>query len=242
MNTEQKSTSIQFVTLGGSPGSALGGVQKVPTDDLVIFTSSKMKDTAKEVQEKLHNTFKIESEILEVDPFDIMDSVTKIVQKASEKIKEAEDNQTRIKLSMNMTGGTNIMASSMLLSAYIIAGFAGESEMITEARLYYIKEADPSKTEVWAKDEKLIEVPLPRISMKELTQKRRDIMIRVGEQKRIYLDALRRDLEFKSTPALKRHTDLLEQRELLGSEINKKKKMLYLTDSGQLLLSLFRFL
>ena len=240
---KKKDLSIQFVTLGGSPGSALGGVKKIFTERVVLFTSANMLDIGKEVKEIIEDTFKIRSEIIEVDAFNIMECITMIVQKASSEIQEARNMGITIQLSMNMTGGTNIMASSMLLSAYIIASFAGERETIRKVRLYYLK--SERLVEVsdrnWAQNNELIEVPLPRISMKELTKEHQDIMIAVSRSKKISFDHLRVQLRYKSISALNRYTDLLERKELIIIYCSEEQKTLELTDSGRLLVSLFAF-
>ncbi len=241
MGSGNKRISVQFVTLGGSLGSALSGFQKINTERFILFTSENMRDVGREVKKSIEDQFHVPTEIISIDPFDISDCVTKIIEKATKEQLYAWDKGYTIDLAMNMTGGTNIMASSMLLAAYILSGYVGEKQVIQSAKLFYVKSQRTNENpNVPAEEDELIEVPLPKIFVKDLTEKRQELMRLIHGKNGILMSSLRDLANFSSTSALKRHTDFLEDHELIQGKNEGNEKLLKLTHAGNFLISLMQ--
>jgi DNA-binding MarR family transcriptional regulator len=215
---------IMFSSLGNREGAVSQAFRLLGPDRMVVFTSENMREIAYELEAKMYNNFSIMVKTVIVDQFDLMDNVNKAIEAYGEELKNAkEKGYPGIDLSINMTGGTKLMSAAMLLTGYIL-----------KSEVYYIQGDEKMKPE----DQKLIQAPLPRVFLDDLNEQKREILRTLSKYPNISLKDLSERVNMKSTSALKRHTDYLEDQELIVGQHNGREKHLKLTNSGQLLVNI----
>lgn len=222
---EKKDLNILFSTLGGSLGSVTSILRFLRWDILYIFVSDKFHKGAHDIKDSillLHPKSKEKIKIIVIDAFDIEDCISKIVV-AHKELRKAWSQTHKLEFSFNMTGGTNIMSSSMLLSGYILS-----------TNVFYVK----ANLEDENDDGELIKMPLPKLELNQITDKMKEIMFQLSNGRRLKLVQLANIAEFKSTPALKRHTDKLIEKNILETTKVGRDVFVSLTISGRILYSL----
>lgn len=231
--------SVQFILMGNEE-AAINSISKIPTERVQIFVSKAYRQKATKVKHHFEKNHRIHSEVNIIDMLNISDCVTNILSAYAKERTHAVENEFKLRLALNMTAGTNIMSSSMVLSAYILSGMIdpGKDLVVEEINLYYIASMVTLNPELEAEDDRLVTVPLPRVFMKDLDEKKKKVFLKIKENPGITLKDLKDEAGFRHTSSLKRHSDKLEEYGIVSGNYVGREKHVYLTSSGHLLASL----
>ncbi|MBE6519923.1 MAG: MarR family transcriptional regulator [Thermoplasmata archaeon] len=130
---------IHIATIGSSKEPVLKAFQALGFDRMYLLYSGRFSKEAEDVRESLR-PFSVEVELVEVDAFEfqsVVDAIFSVCEKSRGK---------GTKISINITGGTNLMAAAACSCAFFVG-----------ATIYYVKwdDSKPVKDQV-------VEIPTPR--------------------------------------------------------------------------------
>ena len=221
---------IYIATLGRTKEPVLAGFRSDIFDFVYILTNDNKKEkdpkrnpinVAKEVVDQIENSFKVKCEIREINPFladDILEEVVRIYK-----------NHKSDTITVNITGGTNVMAASAFLAGHIIG-----------ARVIYIMESEEG-TEFPGSD-RVIDLPTPRIPVNDLPREKRKILVILAKEAEFRKDEwiygarkLIREKMDKTAPTVTHHLRELRKLGLIEEESRGKSKLVKLSPSGKLL-------
>ena len=151
--------NIQISIVGEQPGGAIQGLRVPPPFDRLVLLhgdSSSSRDAASKVKEVAGAMVASkEIELIQVDPFgmnDVLNNVTKV-----------RIYDTDATITVNLSGGTNIMASAALLGCFIIGADA-----------FYIKF---KKGEVEGPlEDRLVRLSIPRVQLDDVKGSKLEIL------------------------------------------------------------------
>lgn len=207
--------NVYVATVGRSVQPAKDGFRIAAMDSAYLLHSVDTRNEAIQVQEHIKRSFGHSVFLVQINAFDLYDVVANISRLA----KENENSRIHI----NMTGGTNIMASGALLAGIII-----------RAEIFYLKE-DLGSDKMPLED-RIIRMPSPKVSLYDLDRRQREIIALLarnngtisGMQKVIsnYFDI--------SGQVTSYHVKRLESFELVVVRTEGRTKTVTLTETGRL--------
>lgn len=211
---------MHISTVGKSMEPIINGFRAHSVDHQVLLHSSGTADVARKIKERIESL--VDSKIcqlIEVDPFD-MTAIIGAILKVNKQSKDSD-------ISVNITGGTNIMASSALLACSMIGGHA-----------YYMKENKTNDPSLSLK-ELVIDIPIARVSINELKDKQRKIIKFLSTSKGPVDSAkIIADSVGGSPQIISYHLGELERKKLVDKIPEGRRKIVVLTDSGSLFASM----
>jgi len=209
---------IHIATVGLTKEPIFHGVNAYPIDKLILVHSNddKSKENSHEIASAIKE-MRIECEIAEVDAFDLEDVIISIMDIHK---KYAQEN-----LSINLTGGTKVMASAALLAGYILG-----------LRVYYIQDGSIEKNKGRSIKELTIELPVPRVNIHDLEQTQKDVLSyifkeggRLEKANTVLHEALKITKQNASY-----HLKQLAGKDLISLTIDGRNKIANLTNTGKL--------
>jgi len=213
---------IQFATLGTSPEVVLNALRHVPMDELHLFTDNLDAVEVVEIEKFFTNPplkIKVNSHV--VDKFDLMNCILVMIRTIKNVKKDITGNDFEITL--NMTGGTKIMTSAMLLVGYMVG-----------ARVFYLKKL---RDDIGIGE--LIWIPMPSVSANNLNNIQVELLVALSKvNKPISLTNLKNMTSPKSLQAMRRYIDFFEDNLLIQSTNKGKERLIELTNSGKILVAL----
>ena len=214
---------IHIATVGLTKEPILQGVNAYPIDKLILLHSNddKSKENSHEIASAVKE-LKIECEIAEVDAFDLEDVLISIMNIHK---KYAQED-----LSINLTGGTKVMASAALLAGYILG-----------LRVYYIQDGSIDKNKGKYIKERTIELPVPRVNIHDLEQTQKDILsyiFKEGGRLEKANTVLHEVLKITKQNA-SYHLKQLTKKDLISLTIDGRNKIVKLTNTGKLFARIF---
>ena len=214
--------------MGSQPGPVFNATQLLQWTDLHIFYSEKFRDVAEDARkdlEKVHSTSRIR--LYPIDAFDMRSGIDAIITAAAEVIREYKSEKAEYDIVINITGGTDVMTSAALLAGIML-----------DAKLYYIKTKRDEETNEY-RDPEVIDIVPPKLLVDDINEKKYSVMRTISEHGGdISLSELAKQAGFNSSPAVKRHIDELEEKGVISSYREGKKRFLRLTDNGRMFLLL----
>ncbi|MBD3192321.1 MAG: helix-turn-helix domain-containing protein [Candidatus Heimdallarchaeota archaeon] len=214
---------IHIATVGLTKEPIFHGVNSYPVDKLVLLHSNDDKSelNAKEISDTLEK-MEIECEIKEVDAFDFENVIIKVMEIHKQFLSE--------NISINITGGTKIMASAALLSGYILG-----------LNVYYIQDGSLNKNTGKSIKDLTIELPVPKINIQDLEETQRDILSYIFKENSTLEKAnteLYEALKISKQNA-SYHLKKLAEKELITLTIDGRNKIARLTNTGRLFARIF---
>lgn len=192
----------------------MDGFRTHPVDIQVLLFSKETAPVARKIQEQIENLSSHRMcELIEVDAFNMTDIVGKIL-KQWHQFKGSE-------FYVNITGGTNIMASSALVACFIIGGHA-----------YYMKESMEGQQSL---ADSIVRIPVPKVPVDSLDNTQRKILKRIMETGgRLTKANLTLSGQLTETPQLvSYHLRELKRKELVELASVGRQKTVTLTDAGR---------
>ena len=214
---------VHIATVGLTKEPIFHGVNTYPVDKLILLHSNddKSKENSLEIA-KVVKEMKIICEIQEVDAFDLENVMITIMDLHK---KYVQDN-----LSINLTGGTKVMASAALLAGYILG-----------VRVYYIQDGSIEKNKGKGIKELTIELPVPKTNITDLEETQRNMLAYIYQEKG-YLErantAIHEALKISKQNA-SYHLKQLVEKELISLTIDGRNKIVKLTNTGKLFARIF---
>ena len=214
---------VHIATVGLTKEPIFHGVNTYPVDKLILLHSNddKSKENSLEIA-KVVKEMKIICEIQEVDAFDLENVMITIMDLHK---KHVQDN-----LSINLTGGTKVMASAALLAGYILG-----------VRVYYIQDGSIEKNKGKGIRELTIELPVPKTNITDLEETQRNMLAYIYQEKG-YLErantAIHEALKISKQNA-SYHLKQLVEKELISLTIDGRNKIVKLTNTGKLFARIF---
>jgi CRISPR locus-related DNA-binding protein len=206
--------TIHISTVGKSPEPVIDGFRTHTVDHQVLLFSKETAPVARKIQEQIENLSGHRMcELVEVDAFNMTDIVGKILYQWQQ--------SKGTEFYVNITGGTNIMASSALVACFIIGG-----------RAYYMKE---SREEQRSLADSIVRIPVPKVSIDSLDDTQRKILKRILERGGKLTKAnLSLSEELGEAPQLvSYHLRELQRKELIELASVGREKTVTLTDAGR---------
>lgn len=209
---------IHIATVGLTKEPIFHGVNAYPIDKLILIHSN--DDKSKENSQEIASTIKemkIECEIVEVDAFDLEDVLITIMEIHRKYAQEL--------LSINLTGGTKVMASAALLAGYILG-----------LRVYYILDGSIGKNKGKSIKELTIELPVPRVNIHDLEQTQKEILsfiFKEGGRLEKANTVLHEEIKITKQNA-SYHLKQLTKKDLISLTIDGRNKIVNLTNTGKL--------
>ncbi len=206
--------TVHISTVGKSPEPIIDGFRTHTVDHQVLLFSKETASVARKIKEQIEGLSGNKMcELVEVDAFNMTDIVGKILNQWGQ-FKGTE-------FYVNITGGTNIMASSALVACFIIGGHA-----------YYMKE---SKEEQRSLADSIVRIPVPKVSVDSLNNTQRKILKRIMEVGGKLTKAnLTLSEQLAEAPQLvSYHLTELKRKELIHLESAGREKTVTLTDAGR---------
>lgn len=147
---------VQVATVGRSQQPILNGYRVFGGDVVVLLPSPETEAEAKEIAKKVDDLAgRAVCEIRAVDKFDLPGIVREI--------RQVHRDHPDAEIFVNITGGTNVMASSALVACFIVGGHA-----------YYMREeAVAGKKPL---KETAIELPVPRVGIDDLSDQQARVL------------------------------------------------------------------
>lgn len=217
-----------FSLMGSQPGPVFNATQLLQWTDLFILYSEKFRDVAEEAKknlEKVHSTSIIR--LYPIDAFDMRSGIDAIVTAAAEVIREYKSEEAEYDIVINITGGTDVMTSAALLAGIML-----------DAKLYYIKTKRDEETNEY-RDPEVIDIVPPKLLVDDIDERKYSVMRTISEHVGdISLADLAEEAGFNSSAAVKRHIDVLEEKGVVSSYREGKKRFLKLTNNGRMFLLL----
>ncbi len=211
---------VQFSTLGTSPEVVLNALRHVPMDEIHLFTDRNDASEVIEI-EKFYTNKPLEIAVYThvVDKFDLMDSILVMIE-AIKTIQKKYQEIENLDITLNMTGGTKIMTSAMLLVGYM-----------TATRVFYIKKLREDRG-----IGELIWIPMPRVAYNEIKGPKLEMIKALGIMDiPISLTRLKNSTSLKSIQAMSRYIQYFEDENLISSEYKGKERRVILTNTGRIL-------
>ncbi|MHA1877981.1 MAG: HFX_2341 family transcriptional regulator domain-containing protein [Promethearchaeota archaeon] len=214
---------VHIATVGLTKEPIFLGVNVYPVDKLILLCSNddgsrkNSSEIAKVVEE-----MEIKCEIHEVDAFDLESVVITIMDLHKQ---HKKDN-----ISINLTGGTKVMASAALLAGYILG-----------VNVYYIQDGNIPRNKGKGVKELTIELPVPKTSIHELEETQRKILSYIYHENGLIEranSALNEALQI-SKQNISYHLKQLAQKELIVISIDGRNKTVKLTNTGRLFARIF---
>ncbi len=214
---------VHIATVGLTEEPIIHGMNAYPVDKLILLHSNddKSKENSLEIV-KVAEKMKIICEVHEVDAFDLENVIISIMDLHK---KHRQDN-----LSINLTGGTKVMASAALLSGYILG-----------VRIYYIQDGSIEKNQGKGIKELTIELPVPKTNIDDLEETQRNILSYVYQENGLLEranTAIHEALKISKQNA-SYHLKQLEDKELISLTIDGRNKIVKLTNTGKLFARIF---
>ncbi len=211
--------TLQIATVGMTIEPILEGFQFRNADRFVLLHSNETDDEAKTISDRVSSFLgRSITELREIDAYDMKSIVGAIIWYRRK--------YSSWSIDLNVTGGTNIMASAAL-----VAGFA------IEARVFYVR-APSQPPEPLA--ERVIDLPVPKVPLESLSDVQRAIL-RAVRAKRGELTAANSVLAArlgKSRQVISYHLRQLATKGLLELRVRGKEKIATLTAAGELFAAL----
>ena len=214
---------VQLATLGTSIEVIKSGFQHSPFDELYLFADP--IDTPEIYNLKLEfSNFlpHINIHVVKISKFDLNNSLETIIE-TYRQIKNEYANIENLKITMNMTGGTKIMTSSMLLAAHM-----------TSEEIFYIKKAREDENDYGEK----IEIPITKIQISEITGKRKKLILELAKENTLSLTKLAHNAGYRGPQSIARYMNEFEDKNLITVYREGTKKCVQLTPGGKILLYL----
>lgn len=216
--------NVQVSLVGQQPGGALAGLRAPPPPDVIVLLHSedpKSSAAAREVRQVAAQILSPGAcELVSVDPFDMNDVMTHVL--------DVGRRFPDTRLTVNITGGTNIMSGAALVACFMLGADA-----------IYIQ-ADVSEKKDRPLEDRLLRLPVPRVVLNDISDPQRKVL-------RELLAAPRGSPDVGATLLAKRlkidprlasyHVRKLEKSGLVvqvGDEADGRKRPVRLTDSGRL--------
>ena len=216
--------NIQVTLVGRQPGGALQGLRvPPPIDHLILLHSDDAESRSaalkvKSIAEQMLPEGGVEMVL--IDPFGMTDVLAAITS-----IPRARPNA---RLTVNLSGGTNIMASAALVACFMLGADA-----------VYIKEdKGPGRRSL---EERLIRLPVPRVSLRDLRRPQAKILevLRKNASRKTEGAVTVVSKQLGMTPQLASyHLKKLASWGLVEFEAVGRRKNVSLTDSGLLFASM----
>lgn len=214
---------VHISTVGLTKEPIFHGMNAYPVDKLILLHSNddKSKENSHEIA-KVAEKMEIICEVQEVDAFDLENVLITIMDFHK---KHKQDN-----LSINLTGGTKVMASAALLSGYILG-----------VRIYYILDGSIEKNQGKGIKELTIELPVPKTNIDDLEETQRNILSYVYQENGLLEranTAIHEALKITKQNA-SYHLKQLNDKELISLTIDGRNKIVKLTNTGKLFARMF---
>ncbi len=214
---------VQFASLGKSPDVVLNALRHVPMDEIHLFTDSDDSPELASIKKFYENDplrIKVYNHI--IDKFDLMNCLLNMIE-GIKKVRKKYQSDPKLKITLNMTGGTKIMTSALLLVGYM-----------TASPVFYLKklrEDDGIGELIW--------VPMPRVSTRDFRDTRLKIIKTLGEINRpISLSLLKKETGLRTVQSMTRYIKEFENQDLIESDYQGKERLVSLTDTGKVLVAL----
>ncbi len=208
---------IGIATVGSSHDPICKGYRHTNADRQFLLCDDKMLEVAKEAKKRIEGINGANMcEIIKINPFDFQDILMKII--GIKKTAEAD-----AEISVNITGGTNIMASAALVACFTIGADA-----------FYLKKGEPGSQ--LPLEASIIEIPVPKIPLDSLTKPQRKLLKSIydrGGKVNKVTTTLSIDMNKKKgtiTSLLKK----LKKNGLVILEVSGREKVVALTNAGKL--------
>ena len=212
---------VYIATIGKNIEPVTKAVNAIPGIDIAYLIYSEKFAAEKDEACKILEAFNIEVKSIESSGFDFQE-VSTAINRAHDETFEKDT-----KYSINITGGTNLMAAAACVAAFIL-----------DAKVYYV-ENDPSKSV----SEQVKEIPIPRVlDINKLTEKDRTILTFVEENSRG--DKKTSNAEIASELNLDKqnvgyHLKRLQNTGLVvvekGKDEDRRRNWVYVTKEGRLI-------
>lgn len=212
--------NIQVSLVGEQPGGAIQGLRVSPSFDHLVLLhggSEKSKVAAHEAKATAEMLVSpTEIEVIEVDPFGMGDVLAKI--------SGVRKRNPEARITVNLSGGTNIMAGAALLGCFILG-----------AEGFYIKykrDEPPGPIE-----DRLVRLTAPRVVLEDVKGKKLRILRALLGARATPVIRMQGDVakELKmSAQLMSNHVKKLERWKLVAVTPRGRSKELGLTDSGLL--------
>ncbi|MBD3193186.1 MAG: ArsR family transcriptional regulator [Candidatus Heimdallarchaeota archaeon] len=150
---------VHIATIGYSKEPVLFSIRTYSVDKLFLLHTTN--------KESMRNTNEIIAQVKEygifcdskkIDPFNLEEIVLTIMKICNENRND--------KVSINITGGTKIMASAALLTGFILG-----------LKVYYFLDDRLEENKGKSINELLVELPIPQVSFKDLESTQREIIV-----------------------------------------------------------------
>lgn len=209
--------SVHVSTVGKSPEPIVNGFRHHSVDHQVLLHSATTLDVAREVKLRIEDLAgQPICELVEIDPFDLRDIIAKIVT-VRRRFGDCD-------IYVNITGGTNVMASAALVACFAIGGHA-----------YYLKES-PGRTKQ-SLAETVIILPVPKVRLDSLDESQCAILKHIrkhGGRLQKANVALQQALGGASPQRVSYHLKKLREKGLIELGVEGREKIAALTPAGLL--------
>jgi CRISPR locus-related DNA-binding protein len=212
--------NVQVALVGEQPGGAIQGLRVPPPFDHLVLLhsdSEKSQKAAHEVRgvaERMVSPGEIE--LVKIDPFGMSDVLGQVTL-----VRKRHPDAT---ITVNLSGGTNIMASAALLGCFILGADA-----------IYIKM--PKGEIPGPLEDRLVRLPVPRVVLEDVKGSKLRILESLlgprGAATSKTQGEIGRDLEM-SAQLVSAHLKKLGQWKLVTIRTEGRTKVVGLTDSGRL--------
>jgi len=151
--------NAQVSLVGRQPGGAIQGLRVPPPPEHLVLLHSDDPESTKAARRACKVAAPMLSrdriQLVRIDPFGMHDVVRQITGIAAE--------HPEWKLSVNISGGTNIMASAALVACFMVG-----------AEAFYVKEGiGPSPPPL---ETRIIRLPVPKVTLQELDARARSVL------------------------------------------------------------------
>lgn len=212
---------LHIATVGMTTDPILKGFTRYPVDRLVLLHSPETLSYAEEIEKATGGFPDVSCELMEIDPFALESIVSAILRVRRERPKS--------RLSINITGGTNIMAAGALLAGFI----AG-------ADVYYVPEKPMEGKESGIED-LVVELPVPKVTWDSLRDTQKSILKAIlKEGGSIKAPGVRLAELLETTPQnVSYHLRALESKDLVEIVEDRRTKTVALSSTGRLFARIF---
>ena len=207
--------AVHVSTVGKTSEPILNGFRTHIVDHQILLFSKETADVARRIKQQIESlSARKMCELVEVDPFNMHDIVSKILSEWR-RFRGSE-------FYVNITGGTNIMASSALVACFM-----------TGANAYYMKESASKEAQPIANS--IVRIPVPRVSLDSLDSTQTEILRHILDCGGS-VDKANVSLSEKIGDApqlISYHLKELKRKELVDVVLKGREKTVTLTDSGR---------
>lgn len=214
---------VQLATLGTSIEVIKSGFQHSPFDELYLFADPiDTPEISKLKLEFLDFLPHIKINVIQISKFDIIKSLEIIIE-TYKLIKKTYREFKNLKITMNMTGGTKIMTSSMLLAAHMAS-----------EEIFYIKKAREDENDYGEK----IDIPTTKIQINEINAQRKKLILALAKNNSLSLTQLAKYTGYRGPQSIARYIDEFENKNLITIDREGTERLVQLTPGGKILLYL----